>query len=523
VAHAVPASRSIDSREEIAMAGTYQATSPAEVISALPRRSWQTRTAVHSVLVGILSVLGGAFLALTSTVTTAVTLAATALIVPGTGEPNPGAITGLEQNAVKYYIVPNTADYTASCPAASCNPVGIPYIAQFWPFPIPGWGGLTGSKWDVSVASGVTNLQKQLAILHSNPPAGDITIFGYSQGAAVASIEKTALAGLTAEEKAEYSFVLIGNPERPNGGVFERLAALGTVPILDATFGLPTPTDTGVQTTDIAFQYDGVADFPEYPINLLADLNALAGFAYVHPTYLAPNEGSSLLPDGYTEDELLAAEADPANQVQVGDTLYITIPTKTLPILDPLISIGQATGTSALVTPVVDLISPTLRVLIDTGYDPDANPGVPTPFRLIPPVNPVTLASDLVTAAVQGVQAVQGDLATGPVEKQPVPLIPPILTVTRPSVTQDAAPANPEPAATSAPTTVSTAKAAQRAKAEKAASDTAPTPTPAANTNQPKVSHPLRAALNRLASAPAKPSTSTERAHQPPSKPAATD
>ena len=83
--------------------------------------------------------------------------------------------------------------------------------------------------------------------------------------------------------------MLIGNPNRPNGGLFERLALLGTVPILDATFGQPTPTDTGIQTTDIAFQYDGVADFPTYPINLLADLNALAGFAYIHGTYLAPN------------------------------------------------------------------------------------------------------------------------------------------------------------------------------------------------------------------------------------------
>ncbi len=33
------------------------------------------------------------------------------------------------------------------------------------------------------------------------------------------------------------SFVLIGNPQRPNGGFFERWAILGTVPILDATFG----------------------------------------------------------------------------------------------------------------------------------------------------------------------------------------------------------------------------------------------------------------------------------------------
>ncbi len=53
------------------------------------------------------------------------------------------------------------------------------------------------------------------------------------------------------------------------------------MPILDATFGNPTPntgidangneiTTVPVNTTDIALQYDGVADFPTYPINALA-------------------------------------------------------------------------------------------------------------------------------------------------------------------------------------------------------------------------------------------------------------
>src|ERR1700750_1108635 len=107
----------------------------------------------QSVLVALASLLGVALLTVATPITSAVPLAATALIVPGTGEPDPGAIAGLEANAVKYYIVPGTADYTASCPATACNPVGVPYIAQFWPFPIPGWGGLNGAKWNVSVAS----------------------------------------------------------------------------------------------------------------------------------------------------------------------------------------------------------------------------------------------------------------------------------------------------------------------------------------------------------------------------------
>jgi len=42
------------------------------------------------------------------------------------------------------------------------------------------------------------------------------------------------------------------------------------------TFGDPTPAD--LYPTDIyTLEYDGFADFPQYPINPIADLNAFAG------------------------------------------------------------------------------------------------------------------------------------------------------------------------------------------------------------------------------------------------------
>ena len=31
--------------------------------------------------------------------------------------------------------------------------------------------------------------------------------------------------------------------------------------------------------------YDLIADFPKYPLNVLADLNALMGYVYLHPNY----------------------------------------------------------------------------------------------------------------------------------------------------------------------------------------------------------------------------------------------
>lgn len=360
-------------------------------------------------IITLLTMIGTALLSVVSTVTAAITLTATALIVPGTGTPNANIVAGYLQNAENYYIAP----FNPACSeTTSCTLQGINYPAQFWPIPLAGWGGLTGAKWNVSTGEGIDHLNTALqALLPTATQDDPVVIMGYSQGGNIVSRYKRTLATLTDEQKSALSFVMIGNTNRPNGGLFERLAYLGTVPILDATFGLPAPTNTGIKTTDIAFQYDGVADFPLYPLNVLADLNAIFGFWYVHGTYLTPNAHDMTdLPDGYTEPELEAALADPANQKTYGDTTYITIPTRTLPLVQPLLDIGYTTHTIAIMRPLVDLISPVLRVLIDTGYNRGMNPGVPAPFELAPLLNPITLAVNLVRAAGQGVQAAINDL-----------------------------------------------------------------------------------------------------------------
>lgn len=372
------------------------------------------RTTIRSALVALLAMATAVALAVGSTLTAAVSLAAVALIVPGTGTPNPAVPplgTNYMENAVNYYIQP----LDPAC-ATACTPEPVPYISQFWPFPFPGWGGLNGAKWNVSVASGVESLNTKI---DGVDPAEDIVIFGYSQGATVSNIVKKQLADANGGVIPDrYSFVYIGDPNRPNGGLFERLAALGTVPILDATFGQPAPTNTtvlpAVNTTDIAFQYDGVADMPANPLNLLAVLNALAGFFVVHGTYLSPRgtQPSTELPYGYTIPELEAAmdcSQSPKNCQSFNDTLYITIPAKTLPIMQPLLDIGAATGTTVLIKPFVDLISPVTRVLIETGYD-RSNYGQPTPFTIFTPINPVKLTADLAKAVVQGIHDALGDL-----------------------------------------------------------------------------------------------------------------
>ncbi|TWS20742.1 PE-PPE domain-containing protein [Tsukamurella asaccharolytica] len=429
-------------------------------------------------------VLVALFGAIALTFTSAIAWAATTvLVVPGTGTKDPSTVPGYQENVVGYYVQP-----TGACGATDCVAKPVPYIAEFWPIPLPGWGGLEGAKWDDSVASGVASLNEQYAAADKDSP---IVIFGYSQGGTVVTDVKKQLSE-NGGVPDNVSFVLIGNASRPNGGLFTRPSFLGHIPILDVTFGPGTPTNTGtptrpINTTDVGFQYDGVTDFPKYPVNLLATVNALAGFSYVHGKMLAPkgSDEPSATPIGYTPDEVRAAvEAATANcsaetycQVS-GDTRFVTLPAKILPLMLPLLDLGTATGTTGFVVPLVDLVSPVARVLIETGYD-RRDYGAANPFGLFPVIDPLRLGVDLIGAAVQGVE--QASTGTGDASKflAPKPTAPATTDAdadrtgtTEPKVTE---PSNPQTTQEQAPVLQLVKTAEPKAKSE---SDPAPITAP---------------------------------------------
>ena len=80
-----------------------------------------------------------------------------------------------------------------------------------------------------------------------------------------------------------------------------------------------------------------------------------------------------------------------------GDTIYITLPARTLPLYQPLLDLGSATGTSFLIIPLVDLLQPATQTLIETGYN-RTDYGNPTPVTLLPPAtfNPIQTAGQLI-------------------------------------------------------------------------------------------------------------------------------
>src|SRR3954447_2778941 len=130
------------------------------------------RKAARSILVAMLALFGVVILGVGATITsTAFSLAAsTALIMGGTGTPNPDLEVGYVPNVLNYYIYPNT-----SCTAGNCNPLAVVTPEQAWPL----YGGLSALTWKESINQGVTDLdavvQPQLEGLRAD---NHLVIFG---------------------------------------------------------------------------------------------------------------------------------------------------------------------------------------------------------------------------------------------------------------------------------------------------------------------------------------------------------
>ncbi|MGO9381408.1 MAG: PE-PPE domain-containing protein [Mycobacterium sp.] len=302
----------------------------------------------------------------------------TALIMSGTGlSPLP---TRVEITTAEEFITLTYSTYTAQF-----------VVTPEKLFPLTGLNSLT---FDASVAQGVTNLNAAIMAQHA---AGNPTVvFGVSQSATVATLEMRYLETLPAGLRPgpdQLSFVLIGNPDRPDGGFLARIPGV-SIPFLGFTTFGATPTNA-YPTIDYAVQYDGAADFPQYPIDIFADANAIAGLFFVHPAY-----------DALTPTQIASGVVEP---VSPGDTetTYILIPTQNLPLLDPLRAIPLVGN------PMADLVQQDLRVLVELGYDRTAYQDVPTPFGLFPNIDPATVAAELQQGAVQGVNNALADVFPG--------------------------------------------------------------------------------------------------------------
>lgn len=263
----------------------------------------------------------------------------TALIMGGSGMPTPGQAYADMVNEL--YLAP--LGFTGTTEILSTPEALYPFLGAFT------------ETFDRSAEQGGQILEaailQQIAggqVDADNP----VVVFGWSQSAVISTMVMQRLADQGVPSDYVH-FVLIGDESVPNGGMLSRFdlpaGANPEIPSLGLTFSGAAPAD--LFPTDVySHEYDGFTDFPQYPINFLSTLNAVMGIFFQHVTYL-----------GLTPEEI-------ANAVQLSTssddvlTDYYMIPAATLPLLAPLQLLPF------LGNPLVDLLQPALRVLVNLGY-----------------------------------------------------------------------------------------------------------------------------------------------------------
>ncbi|MBT0566504.1 PE-PPE domain-containing protein [Williamsia sp. CHRR-6] len=358
---------------------------------------------------------------------------------------------------------------------------GYRYTPLTWPADIPFTSGNIGGWTPFDAATRIGSLTL-IDALSTTAAGTTILVVGYSSSAAVVTKTVRALAagaaaGQPVRSPEDLSFLVLGNPNRPNGGVMARLPGI-YLPLVGITFDGATPPSP-YPTTDVALQYDGIADFPVDVTNLLAVTNAILGMGFLHPDYRRYD---------ITDPRTLITD------VRIGTTRFLTVRADRLPLLMPFYLFGFPTA-------VLDALDPILRAAIEVGYDRTAGPGTATTARIGSPLSSAKIAamfaeasarSAAVWAAATAPRSVTGPASTATPTTAPA------------AATQVAPPAAPAP-----PTAQSGSGSTDPTGPEPTgpALDPSTTPAPAgtvptAPTSEPTTSVPAAAAIEPGSSAP---------------------
>jgi hypothetical protein len=310
-------------------------------------------------------------------------------VMGGSGLPTPS--TELIDTLQSLYF-PADPNFAGQPAFSDVDPIALTTPEQFFP--------VTGDDQETlatSVSQGLAILGNQISPALS---AGDpVDVFGISQSAVIASLEMDQLE--VTDPDADATFVLAGDLMNPNGGILERFAGLD-LSSLGIDFYGATPSDD-FTTTIYTLEYDGYADFPKYPLDILSDLNAIEGINVVHGDYA-----------DLTASQLATAIELPTSGAT--DTTYYMIPVDDLPLLDPVRDIP------IIGNPIADLLQPDLTYLVNLGYgDPlygystdAANEA--TTFGLFPDFSDIEMMPGLlISGAEHGIEDFIGDFTgTGP-------------------------------------------------------------------------------------------------------------
>lgn len=172
--------------------------------------------------------------------------------------------------------------------------------------------------------------------VYSTP--GKKTIGGVSQTApAIAEVLRRLENDSDAPPPSELDAAMYGAPSP----FFYRLSGVEYQPLPETAYNLLV----------VKAEYDGIADFPDNPFNLLAVVNAYMGYNQLH--YPAAFTDISQVPKEYITT---------TTNSKGGTTTTVLIPTEVLPLLKPFADKGMSDETVAYLDKI-------LRPLIDSAYN----------------------------------------------------------------------------------------------------------------------------------------------------------
>ena len=188
---------------------------------------------------------------------------------------------------------------------------------------------------------------------------GKVVVIGESMGSMVASRLAVQLANSPdAPSTDDIRFILIAPPE---AGVAEYFKEGTYIPLLN--YRISRVPESPYPTTIVIGEYDGWADPPDRPWNLVSLSNALLGMAYVHGPPIAAADPADVPPENTTIE----------TNSQGGMVTTHLVPTENLPLTQPFRDLG-------IPDKVVDKADRVLRPVVDAGYRRHDEPGDPRPY-----------------------------------------------------------------------------------------------------------------------------------------------
>lgn len=207
---------------------------------------------------------------------------------------------------------------------------------------------------DASIGQGQGALNQEIttAAATSEP----VVVTGLSQGSIVVDRELTYLASKPkAPPPSQLSFVIFSDPGYGTGLLSTYLPDGATV----AGYTQVRPPQSQYNVTYVYAQWDGFANAPDRPWDLVADANAILGIEYEH------TQASEAVPND-------AVVLSSTTNSRGGTTTVEMIPEPTLPLVQPLVNAGVPTS-------ITDRLNKALTPIVEQGYSqyaPKAGPYV---------------------------------------------------------------------------------------------------------------------------------------------------